>query len=417
MLIRGEEYKNKYIQSFSLVELLIVIAVLIIMAGALVVVISPGELLAQARDSNRMSELNSLNKAITMHANYAIGAFRGDPNVVYTSLLSTSLNCADLSLPALPAGWSYRCVTTEANLRRIDGSGWLPINFNAIPGGSPFIQLPIDPINSAASTLYFAYTRGSGGYAAVALLESARHGRSALQDGGNDAGRYEVGTDLLLWSRASGLVGYWPFTGAGAVANNQTIGMEDASGNNNHGRASNANATGMAFTTGQVGGAISFDGVDDFVTVGNASILQTPAGTTFTYEAWIRGLPGQVPNQMFINRFLPYFRVEAGRLHLSIRAAGSQRNVWGLTLLSSDRWHHVVATFDATGMMRVFLNGVLDGTAGPFLPIDNQGDAMRFGIHGAPPGSLFYRGILDEVRIYNRALSASEIRANFNAGR
>ena len=160
---------------------------------------------------------------------------------------------------------------------------------------------------------------------------------------------------------------------------------------------------------GVTGQALCFDGVDDFVTVGNASVLQTPAGTTFTYEAWIRGLPGQVPNQMFINRFLPYFRVDAGRLHLSIQAAGIQRNVWGSTLLSSDRWHHVVATFDATGMMRVFLNGALDGTAGPFLPIDNFGDAMRFGIHGAPPGSLFYRGILDEVRIFRAALPTSYI--------
>jgi hypothetical protein len=161
---------------------------------------------------------------------------------------------------------------------------------------------------------------------------------------------------------------------------------------------------------------LSFDGVDDFVGAGNATVLRTPAGTTFTYMAWIRGLPGQLPHEMFINRWLPYFQA-GGSLHFSLWAAGAQRSAWGTTPLAADRWYHAAATYDAAGHMRVFLDGILDGTAGPFLPIDNQGDAMRFGRHqtGGTAGSHHYRGLIDEVRIYNRALSASEIAAIYAA--
>ncbi len=414
MLIRGVEYKNKSIQSFSLIELLITIAILAIIAGSIVVVISPGELLAQARDSNRMAELNSLNKAITMHSN-SVGGFRGAPDIVYISIPSNLTNCSDLSLPTLPAGWSYRCVTT-ANLRRVDGLGWIPINFNAMPGGSPFHQLPIDPVNSAADTLYFAYTRGSGGYAAVALLQSVRHGRSALQDGGSDAGRYEVGTDLSLWSRASGLVGYWPFTGVGTITNNQTIGMEDASGNNNHGRASNANATGMTFTTGQVRQAISFDGVDDFVEVTHS--LSSP----ITISGWVRLTDfGKTQNTFFDVSphnvlTISLNRTGIGNTHVFI----GNSTVWlgtpsiiSSTNLTLNQWHYIAFTCDGI-VSRLFHDGRLVGSS-PHIP-SNFGTFYRLG-RLAHPAVEAFRGSLDEVRIYNRALSASEVRANFNAGR
>jgi len=434
MLIRGEEYKNKSIQSFSLVELLITIAILAIMAGAIVVVISPGELLAQARDSNRMAELNSLNKVITMHSN-SVGGFRGAPDIVYISIPSNLANCSDLSLPALPAGWSYRCVTA-ANLRRVDGLGWIPINFNAMPGGSPFNQLPIDPVNSATNTLYFAYTRGSGGYAAVALLESARHGRSALQDGGSDAGRYEVGTDLSLWSRASGLVGYWSFTGVGAITNNQTIGMEDASGNNNHGRASNTNAAGMTFATGQVRQAASFDGVDDRVEILNRPTLDNITDAV-TVEAWIntRAFGVNQYRGMVVKRS-PLTADGCLVGYGFVSSWGDGRDVWfamhpegvpsscgnwvtANTALSLNNWYHVVGTYDSiTGRQKIYINGSLRNTrtwtVGTRIRV-STGTPLEIGRNQHSFWS--FNGLIDEVRIYNRALSASEVRANFNAGR
>ncbi|MBU4346419.1 MAG: hypothetical protein KKH29_03715, partial [Candidatus Omnitrophica bacterium] len=69
----------------------------------------------------------------------------------------------------------------------------------------------------------------------------------------------------------TGLVGSWHFDGGttGAIANATTAGLQDTSGNSNNGTASNVNGTGMAWTTGKADGAVSFDGVDDYVNVGN----------------------------------------------------------------------------------------------------------------------------------------------------
>jgi len=434
MFLRKAKYKINFIKGFTLTELLIAIAVLAVIAGGIVVAINPGELLAQARDSNRIAELNSLNKAIALHSTSVIGGFRGDPNIIYISLPSASSSCVGLSLPALPAGWSYRCVT-EANLRRVDGSGWLPINLNALPGGSPFTHLPIDPINSAVNTLYFAYTRGSAGYSATVLLESIRHGRTALEDGGNDLGRFEVGTDLSLWSRASGLVGYWPFTGTGTVLNNQTIGLTNVSHNANHGIALNANATGMAFVAGQVGQALNFDGVDDFVNVSHTEIQNTVFGnsTVFTLEAWAfpsawanwaaiinkaRGACwGHTTNGMWASDQNGFAcAMGSGVAPAECNPAGSIIMVAHRPPLNT--WNHIICTADGTNLI-MHVNGREIGRtaiAGLTHPRTVNTEPLILGRRTSGAGPSF-SGNIDEVRIYNRALSASEVRANFNAGR
>ena len=68
--------------------------------------------------------------------------------------------------------------------------------------------------------------------------------------------------------------------------------------------------------------------------------------------------------------------------------------------------------------MRVYLNGRLDGMpTGPFS-IRNIGSAMRFGVHrwGTTGGSHWFRGLIDEVRIYNRALTAYQIQYRYAQG-
>ena len=218
--------KKNYQSGFTLNELLIVAAILAIMAGAAVLIINPGEILAQARDSKRIGEINSLNAAITLYSNAVVGGYKGEDDTVYISLPDSSATCANLTeLPALPSGWLYSCAT-EADLQKPDGTGWLPVNLNAMPGGSPFEQLPIDPKNEVAETLYYAYVYNgtSGDYTITALLESEKQGPKAYEDGGTDLGRFETGTDLSIWSEASGLVGYWKLDeGEGTAAGDLSV--------------------------------------------------------------------------------------------------------------------------------------------------------------------------------------------------
>lgn len=199
---------SKRIRAFTLLELLIVIAVLAILSTITVLILNPVELINQSRDSRRISDLEAINKALTLFSASG-GSFTrsGDPaGAVYVSLpddgpvATTSPNsCPDLNLPDISPR-TYSCVSS-ANLRKTDSSGWVPVNFSNVPGGSPFSSLPIDPVNLATTGNYYTYSVGS--WELTAKMESKKYGSGGAgdvvtRDGGPGNARYEVGTDLTL---------------------------------------------------------------------------------------------------------------------------------------------------------------------------------------------------------------------------
>lgn len=188
-------FKSK---GFTLVELLVVVGVLAVLATAVVLVLNPAEYLKQSRDSIRVSDLQNINRALNLF-NVANDSGFGNTNTVYVSLTASNSNCSDLNLPASPK--PYHCVTIAGDLRKINGSGWMPVNFASLPQGSPFASLPVDPINTALSGHYYTYVVGS--WELTAKMESGKYGPNGANDvvttdGGDGAGRLEVGTNLTL---------------------------------------------------------------------------------------------------------------------------------------------------------------------------------------------------------------------------
>jgi len=166
-----------WLSGFTLVELLIVIAILAVLAAAVVIVLNPAELLAQARDGQRSSDMRSIGDATSLFVIDNPSASLGTTNKVYISLPDANANCSGVAgLPTLPTGFTYNCVTA-ANLKKIDGTGWVPIDFSTIKGGSPIPFLPTDPSNS--TTFYYSYIPGaSTQYAISANIESVRQRQS-----------------------------------------------------------------------------------------------------------------------------------------------------------------------------------------------------------------------------------------------
>ncbi len=139
---------------FTLVEILVSIGVVAIVSVALVLLINPIELLKRARDSDRLSDLASINKAIGI---YAIeGTYFGSSSVVYVSIPDASSSCDNLGLPTLESPWVYGC-STEANYKNVDGAGWIPLDFNSLSVKPPLNRLPVDPVNSVSGDLYYTY--------------------------------------------------------------------------------------------------------------------------------------------------------------------------------------------------------------------------------------------------------------------
>lgn len=147
-------------ESFTLVELLIVVSIVTIMSAVVISAINPAEMLKAARDTRRMEDLNSIKKAISwFEADTGGAGFMGSSSVVYVSIPDTSPTCANLGLPTLPPGWSYACASTST-YRNTNGTGWIPINFNQMSFNSPFSSLPVDPINTTSSGNYYTYVTG-----------------------------------------------------------------------------------------------------------------------------------------------------------------------------------------------------------------------------------------------------------------
>jgi type IV pilus assembly protein PilA len=406
--------------AFTLVELLIVIAILAVLAAAVVIVLNPAELLAQARDSQRITDLKTLKDAIDIFVVDNPSASLGTEETVYISLPDTSTTCANISLPALPAGWTYNCVTT-ANLRNTDGTGWVPLNLGSIFGGTPIPYLPLDPGNDAVTGHYYTYTMG-GSYELTALLEAEKS--FGMKDGGRYVELYEVGSDISLLpvSRDPSLVGYWTFEGTGSISNGQVSGLVDSSKNNNDGTADNINGSGMAFISGKDGSALQLDGIDDDVRISSSPVFDL-ATTDHSFAIWFKTSSPPIDSPGIILRRFSGGTPGAG-YHISLSTAGKcileMRTDSGdgpgpVSPLSytDNNWHLYIVIVDVrTKMVKIYIDGVVvasDTYTGNLL---NSTDTFYIGGSGT---SYNFLGAVDDIRVYNRALSDTEIKSLYEA--
>jgi len=186
--------------SFTLVELLIVIGILAILTAAVVIAINPAELLKQGRDSQRMQDLSSIDKALSVLEAIDPSVSLGTASTVYVSVPDSSATCANLGLPSLPTGWSYGCVASST-LYDTDGTGWIPVNFSS-SASLTFSALPIDPTNTTSTGNYYTYAPG-GSWKLMTLFESEKYSYGGgsdktSNDGGGDDAVYEAGSNKSI---------------------------------------------------------------------------------------------------------------------------------------------------------------------------------------------------------------------------
>lgn len=191
-------------KGFTLLELLIVIGILAILATTMVLIINPAELLRRARDSQRISDLSTLKIAIGYYITNSATPYLGgsDNSTCAPNAGKKMWSTADGVSADGWTAWTY----SEANLQKVDGTGWVPINFSGLTGGSPIGALPVDPTNSGATdnpSLYYVYTCEANNLAFEidANMESAYYetggpGDVESNDGGDNDYLYEVGTIL-----------------------------------------------------------------------------------------------------------------------------------------------------------------------------------------------------------------------------
>jgi len=185
--------------------------------------------------------------------------------------------------------------------------------------------------------------------------------------------------------------------------------VADASGNGNHGTIKEA----VRVASGRYGNALKFDGVNDWVTVNDSASLDVSSGMTL--EAWVYPLSQSTGGNTVILKEAPGAEVyalyseEDVNLPVTYLNDGSYQGVSGPSRLPVNTWTHLVATYDGL-VQRLYVNGYKAAEKAQNKLIQTSNGALRIG--GNSVWGEYFQGYIDEVRIYNRALTATEINTN-----
>lgn len=189
----------------------------------------------------------------------------------------------------------------------------------------------------------------------------------------------------------------------------------DLSGKNNHGTITSATWT----AAGRWGSALSFDGIAGFVSVADATNLRLP-NPALTISIWINRTSNDADYEGIVNKWYQTggyfgFLVQSnsdGKIYFVMGNGGNYQN--RNIAINNNVWNHIVAIYDGTNMI-LYLNG-LAGTPVAFSSATSATTAMLIckriaGVTG------YFNGLIDEILIFNRALSASEIKLLYELGK
>jgi len=203
-------------KGFTLLELLIVIAILAVLGAIVIFLLNPVETLKKARDSQRISDLSTIKTALGIYLT-STSSPQLDNTTGNTLCVGGTGNdtiwLTDNTITDATIGSFAAVVSTPAtSAGNVDGAGWIKVNLNSLIGGSPISNFPIDPINvaiiptavSSTDLIYsFACKKSPLGFEVNATLESEAFtvvDDKRAKDGGNNLNLYETGNNLTIIS-------------------------------------------------------------------------------------------------------------------------------------------------------------------------------------------------------------------------
>ena len=215
----------------------------------------------------------------------------------------------------------------------------------------------------------------------------------------------------------TGLVGLWSFDGKD-ITNGR---INDTSGQSNHGNTSGI-ASSTFYAQGKIGQAANFDGVNDYVSISGGGGLN--AASTGSISMWVKwngtqvgtAVLGRQSNGQWSDSRIYLDTTNPNTAHVQWVGRGGDAALPGSRIVGDGIWRHIVITF-APGSQKSYFDGALDvsDTQSTVLH-DNSAIALSIGAW-IGDGNNYSKTTIDEVRVYNRALSASEVKRLYNMGR
>jgi len=204
----------------------------------------------------------------------------------------------------------------------------------------------------------------------------------------------------------SGLVGYWKFDEGVDTS------VRDSSGYSNNGTISGAD--GDEWVEGKFGSALDFDGSNDYVNAGNDSVFNII--NNLTVEAWV--YVKNCSEQSIVEKYdtggkksyILHIHPDNFRFGICYSSDDNNFTIVTSTITCDSRlnkWTHVIGVFNTSHLL-LYINGELNGTLSSSYGVINLATApLQI---GGEYGNWYFNGTIDEVRIWNRSLSAYEIK-------
>ena len=328
-----------------------------------------------------------------------------------------------------------------------------PVNHNPVAVGDSLASVGRVPVTFTAASLLANDSDPDGQIIAVTSVASSSSGGGTIANLGGGSYGYTpaatfAGVDTFGYSiadiasgTASAVVSVTVTAPAPPPPPPSPIGLVAAFGFEEAGGTTAVNSSNTAFNgtilqaarvaAGKIGRGLSFDGVNDWVTVNDITASPLDLTTGMTIEAWVnpaamsgwetvvlkeRGAAGTglLSYALYAHDGAPQgngFAGPAGYLRPAPANSTTDQGVRQAshTAIPLNTWTHLATTYDGASQ-RFYINGVLVATRAQTGSIAVGNQPLRIG--GNNVSGEFFRGIIDEVRVYNRALSAADITAD-----
>ena len=228
----------------------------------------------------------------------------------------------------------------------------------------------------------------------------------AAQDLAGNLGPYtNIATATTLGTNPALVAAYSFGEGTGST-------VVDLSGHGNTGTITNATWT----TSGKYGNALSFNGATALVTIADSTSLRLTTGMTL--EAWVYPTATSAAWRDVIYKGNDNYYLEAtttqnvGYPAGAGTFGGNNVQAFGTSTLPLNTWTHLAATYDGA-TVRLFVNGTQVGTLAQAGTIATSANPLTIG--GDPIYGQNFQGMIDEIRVYNTALTPAQIQTDMNA--
>jgi len=197
-------------------------------------------------------------------------------------------------------------------------------------------------------------------------------------------------------AEGAALVGHWKFDGN----------LNDSAGSAN----GTFNGGVPNYTVGKIDQALEFDGTDDYV-----NLPYTTDPIAYTISVWIKPA-GMSPSSIVVRtsnagpttHWSHQLRIDSSGVIEHYAWDGSERRVLGTTAIEVDTWYSLVAVATNNGDVRLYVNGREEGNATTIGTLWADGDRFLVGSNSGH-GMGWFEGVVDDLRIYDTAMSAAEI--------